>query len=428
MQSTSKGTLEWHTSMSELNRVWHGEMWNTFGSAAFALQSGLSTTDVTSPPPLKGIVSHQVLDAIYMYALRLVGIDVIWQENYYGAPPAMFCGLLSENGGGRAGAGDRIRRLWMATLALEERGHTDRGVQTFLDTLVWRRASWVRDLFISFEETDFAHLPADTRDEIACGYMRSGTKVIEDFAYDTTSNSTRIRDDDLSPVPALPTDDVNRAVLVDGLFDPRCNDYSLGDSSETWSELFDATTYAHPGPEAFMEQSLATSALLALADGDTSAFNFSKLAPLGWLLKHQDASWDDSLLVAATSEHGLVGLSVRHYCLGGCWFVTPLSECPSPTMGASNGSPEVRLDRVRLELSLHPWSLLSAAALTCWRGITVTELQQFARQLHWTGVGRTEAEVIRNMTRWALPDFPESGPEIRWLVSQRLGDGSAASR
>eukprot|EP00971_Amphidinium_carterae_P082657 1635023-Amphidinium_carterae.1 len=38
-----------------------------------------------------------------------------------------------------------------------------------------------------------------------------------------------------------------------------------------------------------------------------------------------------------------------------------------------------------LELSLFPWSLISAAALTSWRGITMTKLQMHARQLHWKG-------------------------------------------
>eukprot|EP00971_Amphidinium_carterae_P064423 1275929-Amphidinium_carterae.1 len=206
-----------------------------------------------------------------------------------------------------------------------------------------------------------------------------------------------------------------------------------------------------------MAQSMTTSCLLALSVSATESYTMSKLAPIGWLLKHQDAEWSDAMLVSATTEHGLVGLCVDYISLHGSWFILPLSVTPSidegtcyshrrwrllhlsvpegwycyhikpalcPTLGPSPLPP----DRVRLELNLHPWTLVAASAMTSWHGVTVAELQACARHMQWKDVGRTEAELVRNMTRYALPELPANGPELRWLVSQRLGDHIASRK
>eukprot|EP00971_Amphidinium_carterae_P247048 4906247-Amphidinium_carterae.1 len=276
---TSRGALEWHTNMCSLDRVWHDEVWDTLTSPSFALRLGLTTRGADIIPPLADSIADEVMLSAYMYSLRLIGADALWQENYHSTPPAVFSGLLSENAEDRASTGERIKRLWIATLALESRGHADATLQRLLDTIVWRRAPWVRELLISFEECNYERLPTDAEEEVRCAFMRGGTKIIEDLfgvlrrestltlngrvdalhAYDCTAGSTRIREDDLTAVLPDPTDEVDTKVLVKELFDPTCNEFSLGDNDATWTELLDGKAYSHPSPESFMAQSMTTS-------------------------------------------------------------------------------------------------------------------------------------------------------------------------
>eukprot|EP00971_Amphidinium_carterae_P001934 38678-Amphidinium_carterae.2 len=474
---TSRGTLDWHIGMSSLQRVWHGEVLQMLLSPEFCVHVGLSSAVASAEPPLSGDLSDEVVMAAYTYTLSLIGTDAIWQEGYYSTPPAMFCGLLSGDADARDCARYRIRDLWQATLDLESRCASDMALTGIMSSLVWRRASWVRDLFISFEECEYVQLPTDTHTEVTCAYMRGGTKIIEDLfgvlkresnlslngrldalsAYDTVSTCRRLSEDDLVAIESEPSDDVSVSILGPSMFNPARNEFSLDSTDGIWSELFEGKAYAHPSPEGFMEQSMATSALLEMVEHPATTFAMSKLPPVGWLVKHESAGWGDALLVAATTSSGLVGLCVRYHTIGSGQYVQPLSETPTvhvgtcyahrrwrllhlssvegwccyhlkPTLSAENGLSALPRDRIRLELNPHPWTLVAAAALTGWQGITVSEMQLFARHLSWKDMGRTEAEVVRSMTRKALDSFPDSGPEVRWLVAQRLGENGPTHR
>jgi len=323
-------------------------------------------------------------------------------------------------------------------------------------------------------ECKWEKVPQDLAPELEFSFLRQGTKSIEDIIgylrLQTKSNkmgslgpirqwhhlveSRILQDEDQRPISKTP-EDTNPVMteLTEEWLAARHHCFSLGE--DKLDDLMSGRGWPHPGPVAYMEVPVATSALLHLYTdlGQLKTLLLSKLAMAGWLIHLADMAPSSGGLVCYSCQHGIVLYKVLTQDAGDATIIKLAAPVPGPTHPGSLGipwklghitehthwvarklvaTPPNQLDAalgsdcskqfsgIVLTLADEEFSLMEAAGASCFPKWTVAELQWLIKQENFPtpgGMPTLERDCVNVCVKGALPYLLDD--EVHDLVELR---------
>jgi hypothetical protein len=124
---------------------------------------------------------NDLASSMFEVLCLFMGKDILYLESWRSSPPGMFASLVSPNPHESSAARARCKAVYEALLVAEKASLSKPGVCAFLDSLLWPRAVWVREILIALSECKWEHTPQDLKSELQSSFMRHGTKTVEDM-------------------------------------------------------------------------------------------------------------------------------------------------------------------------------------------------------------------------------------------------------